>query len=89
MIALASVIASPLCVYALRARPQCSLIKSNKKRSFLHPVTSLGLLHLQETAFRHRNVYSLVYALNNDSCNARVNFSVDFVNYQFVTFMVE
>jgi hypothetical protein len=42
-----------LCVYALRARPQRSLAKeATKKRSFLHPVTSLGLLHLQETAFK-------------------------------------
>ena len=56
MIALASVVASPLCVSrrgAQGVRPRLFFIKeATKKRSFLHPVTSLGLLHLQETAFK-------------------------------------
>jgi hypothetical protein len=93
MIALASVIASPLCVPRRGApgmRPQLFLATEvTKKRRCPYAVTSLGRLHRQELTFQAQSCRQSGLQLNYDNGIFSVYCSIDFVNLQFVTYMAE
>jgi len=91
MIALASVVASPLCVSrrgAQGVRPRLFFIKeATQKRSLpTLPRTEADCLCRSQPS-KHRHGDNLGSALKNNSCSISVYGSVDFVNLQFVTHM--
>jgi hypothetical protein len=93
MIALASVIASPLFV-PRRGAPGVSLrlflaTEGTKKRRVPYAVTSRGRLHCQELTFQAQSCRQSGLQLNHDNGIFSVYCSIDFVNLQFVTYMAE
>jgi hypothetical protein len=90
MIALASVIASPL-FWPVRGAPgvrqRLFLQKSNKKAQFPHAVTRRGQLHPQEPTFQTQFCRHPGLQMNYDNYSVSVYCSADFVNRQFVTYM--
>jgi hypothetical protein len=92
MIALASVIASPLFLPmhgAPGVRPRLFLRKRNKKRSFSHAVTRRGRLPRQEPTFQAQSCRQPGLQLNYENCIVSIYCSADFVNLPCVTYMTE
>jgi hypothetical protein len=92
MIALASVIASPLFLPLRGApgvRPRLFLTKEvTKKRRFPHAATRRDRLRRQEPTFQAQSCRQLGLQLSYDNCIVSVYCSADFVNLQFVTYSV-
>src|SRR5262245_24193485 len=81
MIALASVIASPLFV------PRRCLAQAATKKRRVPPCHESRPTVPAVDSLQHSKVHNLVSALQQDSCNVSVYCLVDFVNRQFVTYM--
>jgi hypothetical protein len=91
MIALASVIASPL-FWPVRGAPGVRPLLFLAKEEHPSAVASTaatyrGRLHRQEPTFQAQSCRQLGLQLNSDNCIVSVYCSVDFVNRQFVTYM--